>query len=40
MLSNKFKINRVDKCVYAKNTNNDYFIVCIYVEGKINFRQQ
>jgi len=32
MLSNEFKINKIDKCVYVKNTNKSYVIVCIYVD--------
>ena len=25
----------IDKYVYARNTNNNYFIVCIYAEDKL-----
>ena len=32
MLSNKFKINEVDKCVYVKNTNKSYIIVYLFVD--------
>jgi len=32
-LSNKFKINEVDKCVYVKNTNNGYAIICLYMDN-------
>jgi hypothetical protein len=32
MLSNEFKINEIDKCVYVKKTNKNYCIVCIYVD--------
>jgi len=29
MLSNEFKINKINKCVYVKNTYKDYVIVCL-----------
>nr|CAN81525.1 hypothetical protein VITISV_033879 [Vitis vinifera] len=32
MLSNDFKINECDKCVYTKNTQSEYVIVCLYVD--------
>ena len=32
MMSNGFKINECDKCVYIKNTNEGYIIVCLYVD--------
>ena len=32
MMSNGFKINECDKCVYAKNTNNGCVIICLYVD--------
>ena len=32
MLSNKFKINKVDKHVYVKNTDKSYVIVCLYID--------
>ena len=32
MLSNDFKINESDKCVYIKNTQSEYVIVCLYVD--------
>ena len=35
MLSNEFKINEVDKCVYVKNTDKSYVIVCIYVDDML-----
>jgi len=31
-LSNKLKINEVDKCVYVKNTNKCYIIIYLYVD--------
>ena len=35
MLSNGFKINESDKCVYVKNSNNNYVIVCLYVDDML-----
>jgi hypothetical protein len=35
MLSTEFKINEVDKCVYVKNTDKSYVIVCIYVDDML-----
>lgn len=35
MLSNGFKINECEKCVYVKNTANGYVIVCLYVDDMI-----
>ena len=32
MMSNGFKINECDKCVYVKNTNNGCIIICLYVD--------
>jgi len=32
MLSNKFKINEVDKYAYVKNTDKNYVIVCLYID--------
>ena len=32
MMSNGFKINECDKCVYVKNTKNKYVILCLYVD--------
>ena len=32
MLSNGFRINECDKCVYIKYTANCYVIVCLYVD--------
>lgn len=31
-LSNGFKINECDKCVYKKRTSNEYVIVCLFVD--------
>ena len=35
MLSNGFKINECDKCVYIKNTLNHEVIVCLYVDDML-----
>jgi len=35
MLANGFKINECDKCVYVKNTDNGYVIVCLYVDDML-----
>lgn len=35
MLSNGFKINECDKCVYIKSTSNAYVIVCLYVDDML-----
>ena len=35
MLSNDFKINECDKCVYTKNTQSEYVIVCLYVDDML-----
>lgn len=35
MLSNKFKINKVDKCIYVKNIYKFYVIVCFYVNDML-----
>ena len=32
MLTNKFKINECDKCIYIKDTPNQEVIVCQYVD--------
>jgi hypothetical protein len=32
ILSNKGKINKVDKCIYMKNIDKSHVIVCLYVE--------
>ena len=34
-MSNGFTINECDKCVYVKDTNNGYVIVCLYVDDKL-----
>ena len=35
MLSNGFKINECDKCVYVRQTHNAYVIVCLYVDDML-----
>ena len=35
ILSNCFKINKCDKSVYVKDTNEWYVILCFYVDGMI-----
>ena len=35
MLSNGFKINECDKCVYVKNTHNGFTILCLYVDDML-----
>ena len=35
MSSNGFKMNECDKCVYLKNTENEYAIVCLYVDDML-----
>ena len=32
MLSNGFRINKCDKCIYVKNTDRGYVILCLYVD--------
>ena len=34
-MSNGFTINECDKCVYVKDTNNGYVIVCLYVDDML-----
>lgn len=35
MLTNGFKINECDKCIYVKNTDQGYVIVCLYVDDML-----
>ena len=32
MMTNGFKINKCDKCVYIKNTEHGFVIICLYVD--------
>ena len=34
-MSNGFKINECDKCVYTKDTQNGYVMVCLYVDDML-----
>ena len=35
MVANGFRINECDKCVYVKNTENGYIILCLYVDDML-----
>lgn len=35
MMSNNFKINECDKCIYYKNTKNMYVLICLYVDDML-----
>ena len=35
MMSHDFKINECDKCVYVKNIEHGYVIVCLYVDDML-----
>ena len=35
MMSNGFRINECDKCVYIKDAANGYVIVCLYVDDML-----
>ena len=35
MITNGFKINECDKCVYVKDTENGYVILCLYVDDML-----
>ena len=35
MITNGFKINECDKCVYTKETENGYVILCLYVDDML-----
>ena len=35
MMSNGFRMNECDKCVYIKDTANGYVIVCLYVDDML-----
>ena len=35
MMTNGFKINENDKCVYVKSNQNDHVIVCLYVDDML-----
>ena len=35
VISDGFKINECDKCIYMKNTNKGYIIICLYVDDML-----
>ena len=35
IMSNGFRINECDKCMYVKNTTSGYVIVCLYVDNML-----
>ena len=35
MLANNLKINECDKCVYVKDTENGYVILCLYINDML-----
>ena len=35
MLANDFNINECDKCVYIRDTENGYVILCLYVDDMV-----
>ena len=35
MMSHDFKINECDKCVYVRDTEYGYLIVCLYVDDML-----
>ena len=35
MMSNGFKINECDNCIYYKTTKNAYVLLCLYVEDTL-----
>ena len=35
MMSNYFKINECDKCVYFKDIEHGYVIVCLYIDDML-----
>ena len=37
-MSNDSKINKCDKCIYAKSTPNGYVIVCLYMDDMLIFK--
>ena len=39
MLSNGFKINECDKCVYIKDTPNQEVILCLYIDDMLIMRK-
>ena len=37
LISNRFSINNVDKCIYNKVKNNSCIIICLYVDDMLIF---
>ena len=37
-MSNGFKINECDKCIYYKTTKNTYVLLCLYVDDMLIIR--
>ena len=35
LLESGFKINKCNKCVYVKDIENDYVILCLYVDDML-----
>ena len=35
MMSHDFKINECDKCVYVKDTEHGYVIICLYIDDML-----
>ena len=35
LMSQEFKINECDKCVYVKDTKHGYVIICVYVDDML-----
>ena len=35
MMSHDFKINECDKCVYVKDTEHGYIILCLYIDDML-----
>ena len=35
MMNGGFKINECDKCIYIKETQNEYILVCLYVDDML-----
>ena len=35
MMSHGFKINECDKCVYVKDVEDEYVILCLYVDDML-----
>jgi hypothetical protein len=40
MLSNEYKVNESDKCIYYKYGNNICMIICLYVDHLLTFNSK